>query len=88
MSPDFVVQGYIEGYQSFIWTERYDAHGDAILTYSLEERRPDDFPLGWYITLRESNDLMRILSAEVTYDPEEGRLLVVTARALTGILEQ
>lgn len=80
------VQDYIEGYESFIWTERYDEHGDAVLQFSLKHKRPADFPKRWYLSLDGSDELMIIDSAEVGFDPDNGRVLEIRARALTSLL--
>lgn len=88
LNQNFEIVRYIEGYRSFIWTERYDDHGDATLVFSLKDMNPASFPRKWYLMLDGSDDLMIIKTSEVTYDADEGRVLEVTAKALTSILDQ
>lgn len=78
----------VENYESLIWTERYDDHGDFVMKASLASYRPGDFPIDYYLENRESNELMIIEESEIQYTDEEGSFLEVRARALSSILNR
>ena len=50
----------VEGYVSFIWTERYNSHGDFELRVPRGQINTGRFYIGYFIYLEDSNTLMRI----------------------------
>lgn len=88
VNSSFDVVRYMENYESCIWTERFDEHGECILKVSRKYYSRSDFPLGWYFYLQGSDELMIIRSRELKWDPKRGRHLEIRAKALTAILDQ
>lgn len=88
LNKQFQIVDIIEGYESFIWTERYDSHGDCVLQFSIKLKKASDFPKGFYLMIDGSDDLMIIRSALVTHDEDKGTVLEVRGKALTSLLDQ
>lgn len=88
LDKSFQIVDVIEGYESAIWTERYDEPGDVTLVFSVKKKKRSDFPEDYYIQLSGSRQLMVIETRKITYSPEAGRVLTVTGRDLTSILNR
>lgn len=86
LDPQYETLDIIDEYQSFIWTERYNAMGDFQL-----DVRPDSHTVKYlkfpnYIQLMGSDILMCIERYQLSSDLEEGDLVTVTGSDLTSIL--
>lgn len=76
----------IEGYESFIWTERYSDIGECeIITPSTQQYR-NLLASGTFLALSESKRVMKIETIENTQDSDGARKLKVTAKEITNIL--
>lgn len=88
MNPRFELVRVIEGYKTSIWTERYDADGDALLVFPLKYAAPADYPKNHYLYHDESVELMQIKQTHVKTEVGGERLLEVHAASISGILKQ
>jgi len=77
----------IEGFQSFIWTERYSAYGDfQIVIQSTYPVRQLLLP-GTRITRKNSDYVMTVDTAEDTTDDDGTRNITVTGKSLESLLD-
>lgn len=77
----------IEGFQSFIWTERYQANGDfQIVTKSTFQAR-SLLAVGTWITKQDSTYVMIIDTVVDSTDENGVRLITVTGSSLEALLD-
>jgi hypothetical protein len=77
-----------DGYESFIWTERYAEKGDfQLVTLSTQANR-SRFVEDTLLTIRDSKRIMRVNKISEKIDEEKGVLLTVEGFELVSILEQ
>lgn len=72
----------IDQYESFIWTERYSAVGDFELVVNSDRDMRRAFYNSVYISIDESQRLMRIDMVEDSVDDEGRRMLLVKGKSL------
>jgi hypothetical protein len=75
LSRDYLKKDIIDGFKSIIWTERYYGDSKVELVVPLTKNMIDKLPLGTFLAIEESNELMILETANL----EEGDL------KLTGI---
>lgn len=81
--------GFIDEYQSFIWTERYYTTNDCELVVQATSKNIALLQIGNYITHHSrSGTICRISKIEVTTDVNKGRWLIVKGEDLRAILKQ
>ena len=81
--------GFIDEYQSFIWTERYYTANDCELVVQATEKNIELLKIGRFITHHSRYGTMcRISKIEVTTDVNKGRWLIVKGEDLRMILNQ
>lgn len=88
LNKQFEMVDVVEGYNSAIWTERYDEYGDCEIQYSVGKKKKSDFPEDFYLMRPDTNELMIIDTSEVEYVPDAGRVLSVKSRSLSWILDR
>lgn len=76
-----------ESFSSLVWTERYQEHGDFILSIPINVANFDVYKRGNYVQLDDSNETMMIESLNIN-DEQEDPLLEVSGRTLSLILER
>lgn len=86
LNRNFETVQIVDDYESLIWTERWNDHGDVEMDMSLANASPADFPKGFYLRLPESDDLMIIESADL--ENENDTTFKIKGRALTSVLER
>lgn len=88
LDRDFQTLCIVDAFESFIWTDRYNAPGDfeiympvndIILTYGVENN---------YVWIEESDRLMIIEEVLITTDAENGDHITLTGRSLESILDR
>lgn len=77
----------IEGYNSLIWTQRYQEYGDFELKTYYVEKTMNDLPLGSFVTLSDSEDFMMVETYGTEEDSEGRVLLTVSGRSFTSFME-
>lgn len=82
--------GFIDEYQSFIWTERYFTANDCELVVQATKKNIDMLKIGRFITHHQSRSgtICRICKVEVTTDANKGRWLIIKGEDLRMILNQ
>lgn len=78
----------IDQYESFIWTERYSAVGDFELVINSDPDMRRAFYNNVYISIDESQRLMRIDMVEDSVDDEGRRMLLVKGKSLEQRLQE
>jgi Siphovirus ReqiPepy6 Gp37-like protein len=78
----------IEGFESFIWTERYNSWGEfQIITPSTYDNR-DLFQTDVRIGMKESNRVMKIESVTDQFDEDGKKMLTIVGREITKLLDE
>lgn len=82
MDEDFRRVDLIDQYESFIWTERYSAVGDFELIVHSDQDTRQAFYNNAYVSIDESQRLMRIDMVQDSFDDEGRRMLLVKGKSL------
>lgn len=77
----------VEGWDSFIWTERYIDAGEFKLVTKLVTEHRLQVPLGSYISIRGSSEPMRVENHLINKDEDDIPTLTMSGRTLETILE-
>lgn len=77
----------IEGWDSLIWTERYQPCGDFELKTSKITQTLADLPLKTFLGIGESGEVMVVENLVIDSDPDQGDVLTVTGRTYESVLE-
>lgn len=78
----------IEGWESLIWTERYQAPGEFELKTSKNiEAMMSMLPLMSFVTLQDSLEVMYVETHAISKDPDGPTTLTVTGRTIESFLE-
>jgi hypothetical protein len=88
LDSNFVTVAEIDTYDSFIWTDRYNACGDFELYTSVESSLLPYAEHGYYVWVKNSEHMMIIEETEITTDTENGNKLKITGRSLESILDR
>lgn len=88
LDKDFIQIDILDTFESFYWTERYNASGDFELIMPVIEKHLPSIRINNYLAIRESEKLMIIESVTLETDAEEGDKLVVSGRSLESILDR
>lgn len=98
LDPQFKSKLVIDEYKSLIWTERYNQYGDFEIHIPVESSSASKDLLqfnsqtkkniwsGYYASIQGSNRLMILEQFRLTYDSDEGSILIITGRSLESIL--
>ena len=86
LDTNFVFQGIIDEYISFIWTDRYNLYGDFELYVPMSSTILSLVQRNWYLRIETSDHLMIIESLKITTDVENGPSLLISGRSLESIL--
>lgn len=88
LNRKFQTQCIIDGFESFIWTDRYNSPGDFELYLPVERAPLDYIKEGWYVWIRDSNRLCIIEDVTITSDAEDGPHITFDGRTLESLLER
>lgn len=84
----YLFEGFVEGYSSCIWTERYSSPGDFEIKSPFIKQTLDKLPLGTLLSLADTDEIMEVEDHLIEEDEETGEVeITVTGRSLTNILE-
>lgn len=78
----------IEGFESLIWTERYNEAGDFELYIPASAENLQNFKIGYYITREDTNTVMIIEKIEITTDVEMGNHIIVSGRSFESVIDR
>ncbi len=88
LDKDFHIVGIIDGYESFIWTDRFKEYGDfelySVVDYKILNLCKQDY----YIQIDESDHLMIIDTIEITTDADNGNHIKITGKSLESLLDR
>jgi hypothetical protein len=83
----FQPNGYIQGYSSLIWTERYLPAGE----FQLVTAKPDilqQIPPGTYLCIQDSGEIMMVETHNLRRNEEGYPETVVTGRSVDAVLDE
>lgn len=86
LDTNFIEVSVVEGYQSFIWTDRFNQYGDFELYAPMGTEWFYDIQIGYYLINDDSDRVMMIETVEITSDSENGDYIKVSGRSLEAIL--
>lgn len=88
MTPSLEVTAIIEGFESFIWTDRYNKCGDFELYAPFSNQLLESTPKGYFVGFEGSDRLMVIDGHTIETDVEIGAHLTIKGRSLESLLER
>lgn len=88
LDTEFKVVAFVDDYESFIWTDRYNASGDFELVLPASSAAVEVMQQDYYLYRSSSYYLMIIESVKLEADAEDGDKLIVSGRSLESILER
>ena len=77
----------VDQYESFIWTERYDAWGDFQIDIRSTRQTRLMFPVGTWLSIHQSKRVMVVETVEDTTNEEGVAVLKVTGRSIEKFME-
>ncbi len=77
----------VDVYESFIWTERFDAMGDFELKLHATQQNRSRLPVGLRLAHNKSSRVMEIETVEDTTDSDGKALLTLKGRSFEKVLE-
>jgi len=80
-------QEVIDSFESFIWTERFQAYGDFQLDLLPNTRYRSLIKTGTRLAMNESYRVMEVETLEDTVDTEGRQILTIKGRSIESILE-
>lgn len=88
MNENFEAIDIVEGYDSAIWTERYDKAGDFEFYFGLSSKTLSFYQEDFYIWCDTSTQQMIIEDVKVEKKEDLGSVILVTGRSLESILSR
>lgn len=86
LDKSFTAVAVIDSYESFIWTDRYNAYGDFEIDIIVGNSVPDWIQEGYYLWFKESEHCMIIENLDITTDVENGNHCLISGRSLESLL--
>lgn len=86
-SSSYLPEDLIEGYDSLIWTERFQTPGDFEMQTPMVQEGLSLLPEGTFLSILQSDEVMRVETRLIKEDEEGRRMLTVSGRSVTSILE-
>lgn len=88
LNSDMQPERLIEGYDSLIWTERFNTVGDFQITAGDISRIMTALPEGTFVSLRESNIVMQVETHLIERKKRQPEILTLKGRACESILDR
>ncbi len=88
INDNYELEGIIDTYESFIWTDRFDSYGDFELYTPFNNYILNICRQNYYLAIDESPHNMIIEDIMVQTDAENGNHLVIKGRSLESILDR
>lgn len=79
---------YVDSFESFIWTERYNGCGEFELYTLVDPLWINSIRPGYYVTLMDSEYVMIVEDVEISTEVDEGDHLKISGRSLESILDR
>lgn len=86
-SSTFYPTGIFEEYNTIIWTERCFDYGDFTIKSTSVQQTIDALPIGSFITLRDTTEVMMVETHDILTDKNGETSLTVSGRSLDSFLE-
>lgn len=86
LDKDFKKVANFSKYESLIWKDVYNGYGDFEIYTDVSKL--NTFIQDYYITSRDSDEVMIIEDLQIKTDPELGNKLIITGRSLESILDR
>lgn len=83
----FQTDKLVEGYETLIWTERYDVAGEFVLTTAKIDQTMALLPLDSFVALSDSPEVMRVENHIITEDEDGVEILEVSGRTFEVVYE-
>lgn len=80
------LEGIVDEYASFIWTDRYNEYGDFELYIPATEKYLELFKLDYYLWIESSEHQMVVESIKLSSSVDEGNMMTITGRSLESLL--
>ncbi len=87
LNQDLETLDIVDGYESFIWTERFSECGDFSITVTPDSHVLSSLIYPNYLMLKGSDSLMCIEDYELNQKWQEGDFVTVTGRTIDSILD-
>lgn len=87
LNKQFQSECVLDGFESFIWTDRYCEPGDFEIYTPIEKAPMEYIVRGNYVWMKDSDRLMIIEDIEIITDAEVGPHVTVTGRTLEALLD-
>lgn len=84
----FLLDTLVEGYETLIWTERYDDPGDFVLTTAKIEDTMALLPLDSFVSLNDTEEIMKVENHLITENEDGIEILEVTGRTFEVVYEK
>lgn len=88
LNTELEAVGIIDSYKSFIWTDRYNEHGDFEVCLLDKDGIPDFIQKEYYLITPDSDHVMVIEAIQINTDVEAGPSFLVRGRSLESILDR
>lgn len=88
LNTELEAVGIIDSYKSFIWTDRYNEHGDFEVCLLDKDGIPDFIQKEYYLINPDSDHVMVIEAIQINTDVEAGPSFLVRGRSLESILDR
>lgn len=83
----FLAEDLVEGYETLIWTERYDVAGEFLLTTAKIEETMALLPLDSFVAVVDSEEIMRVENHLITENEDGIEILEVSGRTFETVYE-
>lgn len=88
LNPKFEFVEVVDGYESFIWTERFNGYGDFELLLPIEAISLDILMAENFVVIERAQKIMIIEDLHINFTADTGRSIVVSGRSLESILDR
>lgn len=85
---NFVKKCIVDTYQSLLWTDRYRQPGEFEIYTPVTEKLLAYAIKGAYLSIPDSDYMMRVEQRDITTDTEEGPIVIIKGRSLESILDK
>lgn len=88
LNEKFEAVAIVDGYESFIWTDRFRSYGDFELDTTMASDIFEHMQRDRYVVNRDSDHIMIVEKILIKSDAEDGDRLTVSGRSLESILDR
>lgn len=88
LDKNFISVDVIDTYESLIWTDRFNSHGDFEIYTAISEKILNTLKKDYYLWTQNSEHVMIIDTIQKDTDAEEGNKLIITGYSLESLLNR